>query len=91
MLYVQANAARDTDRAMETGGYAAAESLPKWPSNAEGASKLQVCVERHLMLGGGFKYFFFSPRTSGEDEPNLTSIFFKGVGSTTNQSAIVGV
>ena len=27
-------------RAMETGGYAAAESLPKWPSNAEGAPQV---------------------------------------------------
>ena len=36
-----------------------------------------------VFLGGGFKYFLFSP-LFGEDEPNLTSIFFKGVGSTTN-------
>ncbi len=34
-------------------------------------------------LGGGFKYFLFSSLL-GEDEPILTSIFFKGVGSTTN-------
>ena len=26
----------------------------------------------------------FTPAFFGEDEPNLTSIFFKGVGSTTN-------
>ena len=25
-----------------------------------------------LILGGGFKYFLFLPRTLGEDEPNLT-------------------
>ena len=36
-------------------------------------------------LGGGFKYFLnFTPKI-GEDEPNLTSIFFRWVGSTTNQ------
>ena len=28
-------------------------------------------------LGGGFKYFLFPPRKIGEDEPNLTNIFFK--------------
>ena len=32
-------------------------------------------------LGGGFKYFLFSP-LFGEDEPILTSIFFKGVETT---------
>ena len=30
------------------------------------------------------KHFLFSPPQIGEDEPILTSIFFKGVGSTTN-------
>ena len=35
------------------------------------------------ILGGGFKYFLYSP-LFGEDEPNLTSIFFRWVGSTTN-------
>ena len=35
--------------------------------------------------GGNFKYFLeFSPQILGEDEPNLTSIFLKWVGSTTN-------
>ena len=34
--------------------------------------------------GGGFKHFWFSPLFEGEDEPILTSIFFKWVGSTTN-------
>ena len=33
-------------------------------------------------LGGDFKYLVFSP-LFGEDEPNLTIIFFKWVGSTT--------
>ena len=33
-------------------------------------------MERHL--GGGFKYFLFSP-LFGEDEPILTSIFFRWV------------
>ncbi len=41
-------------------------------------------ISQRPFLGGGFKYFLFSPRT-GEDEPNLTSIFFRWVGSTTNQ------
>ena len=35
-------------------------------------------------LVGGFKYFLCSP-LFGEDEPILTSIFFKGVGSTTKK------
>ena len=34
-------------------------------------------------LGGGFKYFLFSPQTL-QKWSNLTSIFFKWVGSTTN-------
>ncbi len=34
-------------------------------------------------LGGGLKYFWFSPRSLGKWS-NLTSIFFKWVGSTTN-------
>ena len=41
--------------------------------------------------GGGFKYFvMFTPKI-GEDEPILTSIFFKWVGSTTNQIIHGGV
>ncbi len=37
------------------------------------------------LLGGGFNVFFsFSPVKIGEDEPNLTSIFFRWV-ETTNQ------
>ena len=34
-----------------------------------------------IWLGGGFKCFLLSP-LFGEDEPNLTSIFFKGVETT---------
>ena len=34
-------------------------------------------------LGGGFKYFLFSPRSLGKWS-NLTSIFFRWVGKTTN-------
>ena len=37
-----------------------------------------------IFLGGCFKDFWCS-RVFGEDEPNLTSIFFRWVGSTTNQ------
>ena len=36
-------------------------------------------------LGGGFKHFLFFTPPFGGDEPILTSIFFKWVGSTTNQ------
>ena len=36
-------------------------------------------------LGGGFKHFLFSSSKIGEDEPILTIIFFRWVGSTTNQ------
>ena len=35
------------------------------------------------LLGGGFKYFLCLPRSLGKSS-NLTSIFFKWVGSTTN-------
>ena len=38
----------------------------------------------HGYLGGGFEYFLFSPRSLGKGS-NLTSIFFRWVGSTTNQ------
>ena len=39
----------------------------------------------HIKKGrnGGFKHFTCSSTKFGEDEPVLTSIFFKGVGSTT--------
>ena len=37
------------------------------------------------VLGGGFKHFLFLS-LSGEDEPNLTSIFFKWVATATNYS-----
>ena len=39
---------------------------------------------KNKRLGGGFRYLLFSS-LPGEDEPILTCIFFKGVGSTTNQ------
>ena len=39
-----------------------------------------------MILVCGFKHCLFSPLL-GEDEPILTSIFFKGVGSTTNQDS----
>ena len=41
-------------------------------------------------LGGGFKYFLFSP-LFGEDEPILTLIFFNWVGSTTNRIKFWGM
>ena len=42
------------------------------------------------LLGGGNSYIFgiFIPKI-GEDEPILTSIFFRWVGSTTNQIAML--
>ena len=40
------------------------------------------CPGSMFVLGGVFSIFI--PKL-GEDEPNLTSIFFKWVGSTTNQ------
>ena len=40
-------------------------------------------TKRTIYLGGGFKDFWFSPRTLGKWS-NLTSICFKWVGSTTN-------
>ena len=40
-------------------------------------------------LGGGFKYFLFSPLI-GEDEPIFTDIFQMG-GSTTNQLWVFGL
>ena len=40
----------------------------------------------HILDGGNSHIFWnYLPRTFGEDGPILTSIFFKGVGSTTNQ------
>ena len=42
----------------------------------------QLTISRWWQL----KYFLISP-LFGEDEPILTSIFFKGVGSTTNQKS----
>jgi len=43
----------------------------------------KILMEEIDYLGGGFNYFSFSP-LFGEDEPNLTSIFFRCV-ETTNQ------
>ena len=46
-----------------------------------GVFLLQVCF-----LGGGFECgFIFTPKIGEDDEPILTSIFFRWVGSTTNQ------
>ena len=39
-------------------------------------------------IAGGFKCFLFSPRSLGKNGPNLTSIFFRWVGSTTNQEQV---
>ena len=44
--------------------------------------KWELMIQKELV--GGFKHFLFSP-LFGEDEPILTSIFFRWVGSTTNQ------
>ena len=47
-------------------------------------STLQKTNMIHGLLGDGFKICLFSPQTLGKWS-NLTSIFFKGVGSTTNE------
>ena len=39
---------------------------------------------QHVLLGGGFKHFLIFTRKLGK-VPILTDIFFKGVGSSTNQ------
>jgi len=63
-----------------------AESKPRW--KRKGAVEI-IILSFHknfwgiVFSGGGFKYFLFSPLL-GEDEPILTSIFFKWVDSTTN-------
>ena len=44
-------------------------------------SPQKKCIYTDTSLGGGFKDFLFSP-LFGEDEPILTSIFFKGVETT---------
>ncbi len=41
-------------------------------------------------LGGGFKHFLSSPQNLGKMNPILTSIFFRWVGSTTNQKPMGG-
>ena len=43
----------------------------------------QFFLEMIIELGGGFLIFFIFTPKLGEDEPNLTSIFFKGVGEPT--------
>ena len=44
-----------------------------------------VSIKNNEQPDGGFKYVLFSS-LFGEDEPILTIIFFRWVGSTTNQS-----
>ena len=49
-----------------------------------GACQPKICAlvwVGNISLGGGFKYFVFSP-LFGEDEPILTSIFFRWVETT---------
>jgi len=48
------------------------------------ASQLGWLVARNLSSWWQLKYFLIFTPNLGEDEPILTSIFFKGVGSTTN-------
>ena len=47
--------------------------------------KNDVTPNKKQKLGCGFRYFFMFTPKIGEDEPILTSIFFRWVGSTTNQ------
>jgi len=43
-------------------------------------------MKNYPLLGGGFNYYLFSPQNLGKIS-NLTNIFFRWVGSTTNQTA----
>ena len=55
----------------------------RWASTGD----VRVCVVLKILLGGGggFKYFLYFHPILGEDDPILTSIFCRWVGSTTNQ------
>ena len=50
-----------------------------------GRMELEIETQSQLLVVGAFKHFLFSTRTLGKWS-NLTSIFFKWVGSTTNES-----
>ena len=56
---------------------------PKW--GRIGCRHPMFFLTPQKKLGGGFKYFFIFTPKFGEDEPILTSIFFRWVGSTTNE------
>jgi len=50
----------------------------------------QITESKNNFIGGGFEHFsYFHPEQIGEDEPILTSIFFKGV-ATTNYKFLKG-
>ena len=53
-----------------------------------GLLKPWFTVAKESTLGGGFKHLLFSPGSLGRWS-NLTSIFFKWIGSTTNQTTIL--
>ena len=59
--------------------------LRKMPKNSQRSSLFSL---ENYHLPGVFVsiFFYFHPKPLGEDEPILTSIFFRWVGSTTNQS-----
>ena len=48
-----------------------------WPASCQGLILLFCELHIFRKLGGGFKYFLFSP-LFGEDEPILTNIFQMG-------------
>ena len=56
---------------------------PRFKSSSPEVSSCTGYENLHGFLGGGFKYCFIFNPTWGYDE-NLTSIFFRWVGSTTN-------
>ena len=54
------------------------------PTSTQWWPKLATSYRKCSLTRWWFQFFFFTPKF-GEDSPNLTSIFFKWVGSTTNQ------
>ena len=49
----------------------------------KGCCQLEVITSQHLRAQLAIQIFFIFTPNLGEDEPILTIIFFKGVGSTT--------
>ena len=56
----------------------------RWKRKCDRGAKCKLRTLCWKYPDGGFKYLFIFTPKLGEDEPNLTSMFFKWVGSTTN-------